>query len=261
MVKNKIFVGTSGYNYKHWSAGVFYPPKLSQRKWLEYYAKYFNTVELNVTFYRLPKKETFKNWYKRTPQQFLFVVKGNRFITHIKKLKDCEQPLKLFFDYAKELKEKLGPILWQLPPNFKADEERLEKFCQGLTKSVAVKNVPQIFEFRHPSWFCQKTYSMLKKYKFSLCIAHSNRWPRPGGMVTAGPVYLRFHGGEILYGSNYSDKELKTWAVKAKRWFETGKSIYAYFNNDAYGFAVKNALAFRRLLETPVRQAGSDENV
>ena len=123
-----ILIGTSGYNYPHWWNGVFYPSDLPQRKWLEYYAEYFDTVELNVSFYRLPKKEVFEGWYKRTPKHFLFAVKGSRFITHIKRLKDCRDPLSLLFEHASPLKEKLGVVLWQLPPRFKFQKERLEEF-------------------------------------------------------------------------------------------------------------------------------------
>lgn len=246
MEKN-FFIGTSGYSYKHWADGVFYPPEVSSSKWLEYYCQFFNTVELNVTFYRLPKKETFKRWYERTPDNFTFALKGSRFITHIKKLTNCEESLKLFFSYAQELKEKLGVVLWQFPPNLHFERERIGNFCQKLKKDAISKNISQAFEFRHESWFCSKLLNILKDYNFSLCIAHSKRWPYIE-KTTATFVYLRFHGGEELYGSNYSDRELKQWADKSKHWLEEGKSIYAYFNNDAYGFAIKNALKFRELL-------------
>jgi len=156
----------------------------------------------------------------------------------------------MFFDYAGELKEKLGPVLWQLPPGMKADKQRLKDFCRLLLELSSPKNVPQVFEFRHSSWFCEDVYAILKKHKFILCIAHSSRWPRPEEVIATGNmVYLRFHGGEELYGSNYSDRELNTWAQEAKKWLKEKKPVYAYFNNDAHGFAPKNALRFREILE------------
>ena len=123
-----IFIGTSGYNYPHWWNGVFYPSDLPQKKWLEFYTEYFSTVELNVSFYRLPKKEVFEGWYKRTPKKFVFAVKGSRFITHIKRLKDCREPLSLLFDHASSLKEKLGVVLWQLPPRFEFERRDWRSF-------------------------------------------------------------------------------------------------------------------------------------
>lgn len=247
MEKN-FFIGTSGYSYKHWHNDVFYPQEIPPSKWLEYYCQFFNTVELNVSFYRLPQKETFKGWYKRTPDNFTFAVKGSRFITHIKKLSNCDEPLGLFFSYTQELKEKLGVILWQLPPNLHFEREKIDNFCQLLKTNKISQNISQAFEFRHESWFCQELYNILKDYNFSLCIAHSKRWPYIE-KSTANFVYIRFHGGEELYGSNYSDRELIYWSKKANYWLKEGKSIYAYFNNDAYGFAIKNALKFRELLD------------
>jgi len=245
---SKVFIGTSGYSYLHWWDGVFYPSHLPQRKWLEFYAQSFNTVELNVSFYRLPKKATFEGWHRRTPEDFVFAIKGSRFITHVKKLKDCQEPLKLFLENASGLKEKLGVILWQLPPGLHLDRERLRDFCRLLCGNEISRGIRQAFEFRHPSWFCREIYDLLQEHNFSLCIAHSQRWPCQG-VVTAPFVYLRFHGGTVLYGSNYSDGELEEWSSKAQRWLDEGRTIYAYFNNDAHGFAVQNALSFRRLLK------------
>ncbi len=243
-MKSKIFVGTSGYSYQHWR-GIFYPEDLPEREWLEYYAKHFNTVELNVSFYRLPKKEVFKGWRKRTPKDFIFSVKGSRFITHIKKLKDCEEPLETFFKNALGLKEKLKVVLWQLPARFKVSPERLTDFCKILKKKYS-KNIHHAFEFRDESWFCDEICEILKKYNFGLVIAHSRQWPVKE-IITADFVYLRFHGGEELYGSEYSSKELCAWAEKVKKW--RPEVVYSYFNNDARGFAVKNAKEFQTLLK------------
>jgi uncharacterized protein YecE (DUF72 family) len=239
----KTHIGTSGYNYSHWANGVFYPEGLTQNKWLEYYCQFFNSVELNVSFYRLVSKRVFENWYKRTPKDFSFVAKGSRFITHVKKLKDCREPLKIFLENSSGLKEKLSCILWQLPPGLKKDLKRLEDFLKILKDSA--KNLKQAIEFRNKSWFDKETYDLLKRYNICLCIAHSDRW-KCVKEITSDFLYLRFHGGEILYGSNYSDKELKDWADFALS-TKIGE-VFGFFNNDAYGYAVKNALKFKELL-------------
>ena len=246
---SSIYIGTSGFNYKHWSDGVFYPKDIPQREWLEYYAHNFDTVELNVSFYRLPKESVFEGWYERTPEDFIFAIKGSRFITHVKKLKDCAAPIELFFNNAKGLKEKLGTVLWQLPPNFHVNAERLEEFCGLLRKNRVAKSTRQIFEFRHDSWFCEKICGVLRKHNSSLCIAHSRRWPYEE-ITTTDYVYIRFHGGEVLYGSNYSNEELKMWAPKIRRWLNEVGDVYAYFNNDACGYAVHNAKKLREFLES-----------
>jgi len=231
-------VGTSGWVYNHWR-GVFYPYDLPQYKWFEYYTKFFNAVELNVTFYRSIKKEVFKNWFKRSPEDFYFVVKGSRFITHIKKLKG-KDTLETFFDSCSELKYKLAGILWQLPPGFKKDLLRLEAFLENL-KKFKMRN---IFEFRNKTWFTKETYDLLRNHNACLCIADSSLWPKKKE-ITADFIYLRFHGRDGIYSANYSDKELKEWAEFA---LSIKRDIFAFFNNDAFGFAVKNALKFKQFL-------------
>jgi len=238
----KCFVGTSGWNYPHWADGVFYPRGLPKNKWFEFYADLFNSVELNVTFYRLVREETFENWYKRSPEDFYFVAKGSRFISHIKKLSDPAQSLRLFFNNAAGLKEKLAAVLWQLPPNFKKNLSRLELFLRLLKK----RHTRQVFEFRNSSWFDEETIGLLKQYNACLCIADSDRFPCVKE-ITSDFIYLRFHGRGTLYSSEYKDSELKSWAAFAKA--QKNKEIYAFFNNDAQGFAVKNAVRFRQLLE------------
>ncbi|MCM8784073.1 MAG: DUF72 domain-containing protein [Candidatus Omnitrophica bacterium] len=243
MKKGRVFIGTSGYSYAHWGDGLFYPEGLRENKWLEYYSKFFNTVELNVTFYRLPRRSTFENWYKKTPKDFVFVVKGSRYITHVKKLNGINDDLLKLFNLLKELKEKLGIVLWQFPPDMKLDIKRLEKFC----KDISGYKIRYAFEFRHSSWFNEEVYTLLRNYNFSLCIAHSPFWPMVE-IVTSDFIYLRFHGGKTLYGSEYTEKELKFWVDKAKIWIEKGIDLYAYFNNDACGYAVKNAIRLKDLL-------------
>ena len=245
-----ILIGTSGYNYPHWWNGMFYPSDLPQRKWLEFYAEHFDTVELNVSFYRLPSKEAFQNWYKRTPNKFSFGLKGSRFITHIKRLKECREPLSLLLEHASPLKEKLGVVLWQLPPRFRFQKERLEEFCVLLSTLPRSKLIRHAFEFRDESWFCREAIQILEEFNFALCIAHGSGLPYME-TVTSDFIYLRFHGGETLYGSNYSDQELKEWAAKIKGWEKGGKAAFVYFNNDAYSFAIKNALTLKKLTSPP----------
>lgn len=242
----KVYVGTSGFNYSHWS-GVFYPENLPQSKWLNYYSTKFSTVELNVTFYRLPQKAVFEKWRDETPKDFLFAIKGSRFITHVKKLKDADTATRLFFENASGLGDKLSVVLWQFGANFKKNYERLANFAKILAKNKLAVGVHQAFEFRHESWFANDVYEVLRHYNLSLCIAHSNVWPRVE-ILTASYVYLRFHGGKVLFTSNYSEKELLVWAEKARKWMRKGKDVYAYFNNDAMGYAPQNARSFVMLL-------------
>lgn len=239
----KFLVGTSGYSYPHWKE-IFYPPNLSQSKWLSYYAGKFPIVELNVTFYRLLPQKTFVGWYEKTPDNFRFVAKGSRLITHFKKLSSVEKPLKEFSFRLSQLKEKLEVVLWQLPPSLKANTLLLEDFCQLVKENSFAR---QAFEFRHQSWFKKEVAKVLQNYGFAACVAHSNRWPM-GEMLTTDFIYIRFHGGTILYGSNYSDEELVCWAEKIKHWLTEGYDIYAFFNNDVYGYAVANALKLQELV-------------
>lgn len=245
--QSSAFVGTSGYNYPHWWNGIFYPSDLPTKRWLEFYAQHFDTVELNVSFYRLPRKEIFESWYKRTPKRFSFAVKGSRTITHVKRLKDCREPVSLLLDHASALKEKLGVLLWQLPPHFRFHKERLEEFGVLLTTLPRSKPLRHAFEFRDESWLCPEAFQILKEFNFAFCVAHGSGLPFTE-TLTADFVYLRLHGGEVLYGSNYSDRELKQWAQRIRAWEKTREPAFVYFNNDAYGFAVKNALSMKKLL-------------
>lgn len=241
-IMKNLYIGTSGWNYKHWSEGVFYPSHISKSHWLEYYASVFNTVELNVTFYRLVPKNNFQDWAKRTPANFRFVVKGSRFITHIKKLKDSRQPFELFMENASGLGEKFAAVLWQLPPVFKKNLERLEEFL-CLLKATGIR---QVFEFRNSTWFSDDVYKLLESHNACLCIAHSGKFPCVRE-ITTDFLYLRFHGGRSIYSCDYSEAELKEWARFAAK--SECKDVFGFFNNDACGYATKNALRFRELLE------------
>lgn len=242
----KLYLGTSGFNYPHWR-GRFYPPELPSRDWLKFYASYFPTVELNVTFYRLPRPTTFGNWYEQTPEDFIFALKGHRQITHYKRLKETEAELNKFFQHVSQLQHKLRVILWQLPPGLRADIKLLEDFIGALKAHPLASRVHHSFEFRHASWFSPEVYSLLSLAGYALCLADSPRWPR-AEEITANFVYIRFHGSQKLYASSYTREELEEWAKKIKHWLTQGLDVYAYFNNDAQGYALSNAKDLLALL-------------
>lgn len=250
----KIHIGTSGWVYGHWQ-GIFYPDNLSSKDKLKYFSQYFKTAEVNYSFYHLPRPTTYQKWYKETPADFLFALKASRFITHLKRLKGVKEPWKIFLKNALNLKEKLGPILFQFPPTFKAAEEnlkRLEKFLailRGRTShgGSTSLNLRFAFEFRHKTWCDEKIYNLLKKYKVSWVIADSPRYPK-AEIVTADFVYIRMHGSEVLFSSKYTKKELRVLAQKIKKWQRQCLDVYCYFNNDASGNAVKNAKQLLKFL-------------
>jgi len=243
----KLLIGTSGYNYPHWGKGVFYPKGIPQSQWLEYYSRHFDTVELNVTFYRLVKRQVFEGWYRRTPEKFLFAVKGSRYITHIKRLRNCEEAIQRFSENCQGLGEKLDVILWQLPPQSVYRKEPFATFCKLVSGFPVLNKTQHAFEFRHDSWFVSEVVRLLEHYGFSLCISDSPNLPSRE-TVTADFVYLRFHGSQALYGSKYTDEELTRWAQKVQFWLNQSRAVYAYFNNDVSGYALENAQRLRELL-------------
>ncbi|MBZ9577445.1 DUF72 domain-containing protein [Patescibacteria group bacterium] len=246
MNKGKIYIGTSGWVYRHWE-NIFYPESLSSKDKLKYFSQHLKTTEVNYSFYRLPRPSTYQNWYSQTPGDFLFTVKASRFITHIKRLKDVKEPWKIFIKNALNLKEKLGPILFQFPPSFKATEEnikRLEEFLKFIRKNN--KKLRFAFEFRHKTWCEEKIYKLLKKHRVAWVIADSPSFPR-AEKITADFVYIRMHGSKVLFSSKYTKKELKDLAEKIKKW-KRNKDVFVYFNNDAHGHAIENAKTLRGFL-------------
>lgn len=237
---SKILIGTSGWSYSHWEE-VFYPKKLPSGKWLSFYSRHFSTVEINNSFYRLPRKETFENWKMQVPQNFIFAVKASRFITHIKKLNEVEEPFNHLWENSKDLGKKLGPILFQFPPNWKKNKERLKAFLGMLPGHYYA------FEFRNESWFSAEIFGLLRDKNAALCITSSPSFPS-SREITAPYTFIRMHGGKELYGSNYSERELKEWVKFILALKENKITVYVYFNNDAYGYAVKNALRLKELL-------------
>lgn len=241
---SKLWVGTSGYTYKHWK-GDFYPKELSTSKWFEFYTQHFSTVELNVSFYRLPSKAAFRGWRKRSPEKFLFFIKGSRFITHIKKLKNCKTPLKIFYRRASALQEKSAGTLWQFPPHFKNNPDRLEQFLKNLKGFPSPRHV---FEFRHESWFNPKTDHLLKKYKAVYCQADRPDFYQHLKIPdTASFVYLRRHGGKKQ--NAYTPQEIRQDVKRISDFLAQKKDVFIYYNNDAHLDAVKNAKKLRQSLK------------
>jgi len=234
-----VRVGCSGWQYKHWR-GNFYPADLPLKSWFEHYASVFDTVEINNSFYRLPEASTFAAWSARAPRGFLFAVKASRFLTHMKKLKEPEDPLDRFFRRARSLGRHLGPVLYQLPPGWKLDLGRLEYFLMSLPRDVA-----QVIEFRDTTWYAPEVYALLERHRVSLCLHDM-----PGsatGRLRVGPcVYVRFHGASGRYNGSYPDDRLADWAQWLEEQARTGIDVYAYFNNDVGGHAPRNALVLRR---------------
>lgn len=239
----KYYIGTSGWHYDDWRQR-FYPPKLAKTGWLEFYAQHFDTVELNNTFYRLPTETAFNNWYTRTPDSFVFAVKASRLITHLKRLKEIDEVNKNFMSRASLLKEKLGPVLYQLPPGLHRNDDLLERFLG--TQPTGVKYV---FEFRHQSWLKEDVYEILRRQGAGICV-----FDMPGLScpltATSDFAYIRFHGSQNLYSSCYSDEELTGWAEGIKKLAGELERVYIYFNNDVQGYALKNAETLRSYLRS-----------
>jgi len=235
------YIGTSGWHYDHWR-DRFYPERLAKAKWLGFYASHFTTVELNNSFYRLPSEAAFAKWRDSSPDNFTFAVKVSRFITHIKRLRKTEEAVEKFVTRAKILGEKLGPLLYQLPPNMPRDDERLEQFLASLPRGLK-----HVFEFRHPSWLEEKVFETLHKYSVGFCIFDMPSFDCPL-VATADFAYVRFHGSSGMYSSWYSDEELADWAKKLGELSNNLKAVYVYFNNDAEAFAVRNVITLHNYL-------------
>lgn len=243
MASGKVFIGTSGWHYKHW-LGLFYPEKFPANRMLDFYARHFDTVELNNSFYHLPLPSSFDRWRQSTPRKFVFAVKGSRFTTHMKKLKDPESSTEKFFHAVEHLEQKLGPILFQLPPRWKINLERLEEFLTALPGEHQYA-----FEFRDESWLVQESFDVLRRFNAAFCI-HDLANIRTPLEITSDFTYIRFHGpGEAKYQGSYSKKELREWANRVNDWRRSLEGVYIYFNNDVGGHAVWNAQTLKQLLD------------
>jgi uncharacterized protein YecE (DUF72 family) len=244
LTDSSIRIGCSGWQYRHWR-GIFYPTDLPASRWLEHYAERFNTVEINNTFYRLPEAGTFAQWRRRAPRGFVYAVKASRFLTHMKKLRDPQEPLRRFFDRARRLGPALGPVLYQLPPRWPVNLDRLLIFARSLPRGRR-----HVLEFREPSWYSDPVLEVMKRYRIALCLHDM-----PGSAserLAIGPiVYVRFHGTS-MYGGRYPDSILQSWAEWLASQVRSGSPVYAYFNNDVGGHAPRDAARLREMLRSRI---------
>ena len=237
----QLRVGCSGWNYTSWK-GPFYPADLPSSEWLDYYTRRFDTVEVNNTFYRLPEESTFTAWRGETPAGFLMAIKASRFLTHMKRLRDPDEPLDRLFSRVAALGPRLGPVLYQLPGNFPSDHKRLEAFLDALPVRLTPRGprLQHVIEFRHPSWYTRDTFEMLEDHGVALCLHDM-----VGSAISeerVGPLcYVRFHGASGRYRGSYDNATLSRWARRlAARW-RAGADTYIYFNNDTNAMAPRNA--------------------
>lgn len=237
-----IRIGCSGWSYRHWRKGVFYPDGLKARDELAYYATRFDTAEINGCFYRLPPEAMVDGWRDRSPEGFLFAWKASRFLTHMKRLLDPEEPLELMFGRALRLGPKLGPILFQLPPGMQRNGERLERFLQVLPPGRRYA-----FEFRHPSWYDEEVFACLSRHDASLCLSDHHHAPAPW-VRTAGWVYVRGHGPTGHYWGRYDEATLQDWAGRIRAWRGEGRDVFCYFDNDPEGAAPRDAERLSQLV-------------
>jgi len=238
----QIYIGTSGWSYKHWQ-DTFYND-IPRKDWLAFYARYFPSVEINATFYRLQSTSTFNRWFEQTPAQFRFAIKANRYLTHNRKLQGPEASILTEKSRAMALQEKLAVVLWQLPKSWSKNLPRLQLFARALGCWHEVRHC---LEFRQASWFDAETAVCLAEAGIAVCISDAADWPI-WEQTTTDLVYLRLHGHRQTYASSYSDQELQRWAEKISRWSDQGRQVYVYFDNDARGAAPENALTLQSLL-------------
>ncbi len=241
-VAGSIHIGTSGWHYEHWK-GAFYPPVLPATERLAFYAGHFQSVELNSSFYRLPGVDVFRNWGNTVPEGFVFAVKASRYLTHMKKLKDPCTALEKFLECARCLGPKLGPILFQLPPRWQCNVERLRSFLGELPDDIRC-----VFEFRDPSWFNDEVYEALKEAVAAFCIYDLAGRLSPI-ITTTDFVYLRLHGPGQAYEGRYEEEVLRGWAEKFSAWAAQGKEVFCFFDNDQSGYAAINALELQEMVQ------------
>lgn len=242
---DKLHIGTSGWHYEAWK-GPFYPEEMTAEDFLGYYVDHFQTVEINNTFYQLPEEETFAEWRTTAPDGFIFSVKASQYITHMKKLKDPEGPVSNFLGTIEALGDKLGPVLFQLPPHWNFDKQRLKSFLAVLPGDLRCA-----FEFRDESWFNEEAYSLLEKHDAAFCIYHLAGRLSPK-RITSDLVYIRLHGPEGAYQGQYGDDALSQWSSDLRRWAEDGREVFCYFDNDEAGYAAQDAQRLEEMIvESP----------
>ena len=241
MASGQLNIGTSGWHYKHWIAD-FYPAKFPPSKMLGWYSQHFDTVEINNSFYKLPTQEALQGWHDTVPKDFCFSVKASRFMTHMKRLSDPGNAIDKFLSRVQVLGNKLGPILFQLPPNWHGNADRLDEFLAVLPTSHRY-----VFEFRELSWYVPSIYEVLQRHNAALCIHdwRDSQWPVE---ITANFTYVRLHGSGGTYYGSYSKKKLGQWARKIREWQNLAGGVFVYFNNDQGGHAIRNAQSLKDLL-------------
>jgi uncharacterized protein YecE (DUF72 family) len=246
----QLIVGTSGFSYQHWK-GRFYPTGTPQSRWLEYYSSVFSAIELNVTFYRQPSAEQFRTWRERVPDGFRFVVKGSRYITHYRRLLETTEQLERFFTAASGLGSALDCVLWQLPPGMDADVGRLEEFAAQLPRfNAGDERLRHAFEFRDESWFAEPVYEVLRRANAALVMTDPSVLGRTEAArtpPTAGFTYIRLHGTDHDHGG-YLDGDLDPWVERARTDLNAGRDVYAFFNNDPWGMAPRDAARLEEIL-------------
>ncbi len=245
MKRGAFFIGTSGWNYRHWKDDFY--AGVPQRRWLEVYAERFPAVEVNATFYRLQERHTFERWRNMTPAGFRFAIKGNRYLTHNRKLRDPPESVGLERERATGLGDKLAVVLWQLPRNLHSDMERLSGFADALGAWPETRHA---LEFRHRSWFGAEVADCLARNRLAVCQSDAADWPL-WDAVTADLVYVRLHGHERTYASGYDRAALEGWSERIGVWLDEGRDVHVYFDNDAEGAAPRDA---RQLMELLNRQ-------
>jgi uncharacterized protein YecE (DUF72 family) len=236
-----IRIGCSGWQYRHWR-GDFYPANLPAGRWLEFYARTFDTVELNNSFYRLPSADAFASWSRRVPVRFCFAVKASRYLTHLRKLREPVEPLGLLWAHATRLGSHLGPMLYQLPPHWQRNVERLSTFLEAVPHERM-----QAIEFRDASWYDSSIHELLRAHGVALCL-HDMPGSGPPAEPVGPFVYLRMHGSGARYGGRYPDDALRAWADRLRDWSRAGSSCWVYFNNDIGGHAPRDALRLREMI-------------
>ncbi len=242
MSKAACYIGTSGWSYKHWK-GEFYPEDLKKNDWLAYYSDHFDTVEVNASFYHEIKAETYEGWREQVAgKNFRFSIKITRYLTHVKKLNECAEIWNTFIQNVNRLGDTLGPILVQIPGNLKANPDKLKALLQAIPDQYSIA-----FEPRNETWLSDDIYAIMEEHNCALVISDTPEWPTEE-RLTANFGYIRLHGPDGLYSSRYSSEQLQEWADKINRWHEQLDHVYVYFNNDAYGHAIANALELKELV-------------
>jgi uncharacterized protein YecE (DUF72 family) len=245
-MRGKFHIGTSGWSYKDW-VEIFYPKNLKTTDWLCHYAKNFDCTEINSSFYRLPLKQTVINWVNKVPKEFLFCPKMSRYLTHIKRLKEPEEPLERFFSIFEPMQKKMGPVLIQLPASIRFDYAVAEHFYRLLKEKYS--SYEFAMEVRHESWMTEDSYTLMAKYDVTFVMSHSGNHFPYAEIVTAKNIYFRFHGPGSLYNTKYHHATMKKYSRLFKTWLDEGHDLWIFFNNDWFGYGIDNAFTLIKYLK------------